>query len=82
MGAQEDGFTQLLVVKSAEAAASEELTRLRLKLSADGLDVRETSEGGLEAVDQGAGSAVFEAPTPVMWDSSTTVASKETAAPK
>ncbi|MEU5247649.1 LamG-like jellyroll fold domain-containing protein, partial [Streptomyces asoensis] len=71
MGAQEDGFTQLLVVKSAEAAADPELTRLRLKLSADGIDVRETSEGGLEAVDEGAGSAVFEAPKPVMWDSST-----------
>lgn len=82
MGAQEDGFTQLLVVKSAEAAASEGLTQLRLQLSVDGLDVRETTEGGLEAVDQGAGSAVFEAPKPVMWDSSTTVASEETAAPK
>ncbi|WP_318656433.1 LamG-like jellyroll fold domain-containing protein [Streptomyces canus] len=82
MGAQEDGFTQLLVVKSAEAASSEELAQLRLKLSADGLNVRETAEGGLEAVDQGAGSAVFEAPKPVMWDSSTTVASKGAAAVK
>ncbi|WP_324617992.1 hypothetical protein [Streptomyces dysideae] len=70
MGAQEDGFTQLLVVKSAEAAANPELAELRLKLSAQGLDVRETASGGLEAVDEGAGSAVFEAPKPVMWDSS------------
>ncbi|MFJ6565776.1 LamG domain-containing protein, partial [Streptomyces sp. NPDC091412] len=70
MTAQEDGFTQLLVVKSAKAAASAELAELRLKLSASGLDVRETAGGGLEAVDQGAAGAVFEAPKPMMWDSS------------
>ncbi|MDR6979451.1 hypothetical protein J2X68_006187 [Streptomyces sp. 3330] len=81
MGAQEDGFTQLLVVKSAEAAADPELTRLRLKLSAEGMDVRETSEGGLEAVDEGAGSAVFEAPKPVMWDSSTREPPRQSTAP-
>ncbi|MFF7160709.1 LamG-like jellyroll fold domain-containing protein [Streptomyces sp. NPDC008086] len=70
MGAQEDGFTQLLVVKSADAAASPALKELRLKLSAQDLDVRETATGGLEAVDEAAGSTVFEAPRPVMWDSS------------
>ncbi|MFI6279951.1 LamG-like jellyroll fold domain-containing protein [Streptomyces sp. NPDC050988] len=70
MGAQEDGFTQLLVVKSAEAATSSELSELRLKLTADGMKVRETAEGGLEAVDQGANGTVFEAPKPMMWDSS------------
>ncbi|WP_349239962.1 LamG-like jellyroll fold domain-containing protein, partial [Streptomyces sp. CC219B] len=71
MGAQEDGFTQLLVVKTAEAAASSELSELRLKLAADGMDVQETAQGGLEAIDRGAKSPVFEAPKPVMWDSST-----------
>lgn len=70
MGAQEDGFTQLLVVKTAEAAASEKLATLRLELAAEGVDVQETAEGGLEAVDQGAKGAVFEAPKPMMWDSS------------
>ncbi|MFJ3297047.1 hypothetical protein [Streptomyces bacillaris] len=70
MEAQEDGFTQLLVVKSAEAAANEKLSELRLKLAADGMEVRETSGGGLEAVDEGAKGAVFEAPRPMMWDSS------------
>ncbi|MFD4409256.1 MULTISPECIES: LamG-like jellyroll fold domain-containing protein [unclassified Streptomyces] len=70
MGAQEDGFTQLLVVKSADAASSSELSQLRLKLAADGMDVKETAQGGLEAIDQGAKSPVFEAPKPVMWDSS------------
>ncbi|WP_330290038.1 LamG-like jellyroll fold domain-containing protein [Streptomyces sp. NBC_00576] len=71
MTAQQDGFTQLLVVKSAEAAASDELSQLRLKLDADGMQVKETADGGLAAIDEGAGSAVFEAPRPVMWDSST-----------
>jgi hypothetical protein len=71
MGAQEDGFTQLLVVKSTEAAASPELAELRLSLAADGMDVRETAQGGLEAIDEGAKGVVFEAPTPLMWDSST-----------
>ncbi|MFM9578129.1 LamG-like jellyroll fold domain-containing protein [Streptomyces caniscabiei] len=71
MGAQEDGFTQLLVVKSAEGARSSELAELRLQLSADGMEVKETAEGGLEAIDVGAKGTVFEAPKPMMWDSST-----------
>nr|WP_318036820.1 LamG-like jellyroll fold domain-containing protein [Streptomyces caniscabiei] len=70
MTAQQDGFTQLLVVKSAEAAASTELNELRLELDAGGMRVEETDGGGLAAIDKGAGSAVFEAPRPVMWDSS------------
>lgn len=70
MTAQEDGFSQLLVVKTAEAAQSEELAELRLKLGTEGLDVKETSQGGLQAVDRGAGGTVFEAPQPLMWDSS------------
>ncbi|WP_443062774.1 LamG-like jellyroll fold domain-containing protein [Streptomyces sp. NBC_00390] len=70
MTAQEDGFTQLLVVKTAEAANNPALAELRLQLATDGLDVRTTDEGGLEAVDQGAQGTVFEAPKPFMWDSS------------
>ncbi|WP_189220850.1 MULTISPECIES: LamG-like jellyroll fold domain-containing protein [Streptomyces] len=70
MTAQEDGFTQLLVVKTAEAAASAELAELRMRLDAQGLEVKETAEGGLQAIDAGAQGAVFEAPQPLMWDSS------------
>ncbi|MFE9921101.1 LamG-like jellyroll fold domain-containing protein [Streptomyces sp. NPDC005774] len=70
MTASEDGFTQLLVVKTAEAAASPELVELRLGLDAQGLSVQEADEGGLEALDEGAKGTVFEAPKPVMWDSS------------
>ncbi|MFF7579147.1 LamG-like jellyroll fold domain-containing protein [Streptomyces sp. NPDC008061] len=71
MEAQETGYTQLLVVNSAEAAANPRLSELRLKLDAEGLDVTRTSEGGLQAVDKGAHGTVFEAPKPMMWDSST-----------
>ncbi|MFI2430382.1 LamG-like jellyroll fold domain-containing protein [Streptomyces sp. NPDC018693] len=70
MGAQEDGFTQLLVVNSAAAAASPTLAELRLRLAADGMDIEQTEGGSLAAVDKGAGTAVFEAPRPQMWDSS------------
>ncbi|MFE4777902.1 LamG-like jellyroll fold domain-containing protein [Streptomyces sp. NPDC056713] len=79
MGAQEDGFTQLLVVKTAEGAASKDLAELRLKLASDGLDVNETADGGLQATDTGAKGTVFEAPKPMMWDSSTGTAESSTA---
>ncbi|MET9497650.1 LamG-like jellyroll fold domain-containing protein [Streptomyces sp. NPDC006552] len=79
MGAQEDGFTQLLVVKTAEAAASKSLAELRLELASRGLDVNETADGGLTATDPGAKGAVFEAPKPMMWDSSTGTAAGSTA---
>ncbi|MEV6758197.1 LamG-like jellyroll fold domain-containing protein [Streptomyces sp. NPDC051214] len=71
MGAQEDGFTQLLVVKSAKAAESSALAELRLKMATAGVEVKETAKGELQAVDKGARGAVFEAPKPMMWDSST-----------
>ncbi|MGW7276640.1 LamG-like jellyroll fold domain-containing protein [Streptomyces sp. NPDC054864] len=70
MGAQEDGFTQLLVVKSAKAAESSALAELRLELAAEGMEVKETAQGELQAVDEGAKGVVFEAPKPMMWDSS------------
>ncbi|KUJ39892.1 hypothetical protein ACZ90_69060 [Streptomyces albus subsp. albus] len=70
LSAETDGYSQLLVVKSATAAASPALEKLRLSLDAEGVQVQETPSGGLEAVDNGAKSPVFEASTPVMWDSS------------
>ncbi|MFB6937215.1 LamG-like jellyroll fold domain-containing protein [Streptomyces chartreusis] len=80
LAARPEGFTQLLVVKSAEAAASDELAQLRLKLGTEGLATRETANGGLAAVDEGSGGVVFEAPRPVMWDSSTAGAQPTSAA--
>ncbi|OOC57296.1 hypothetical protein NOSIN_18635 [Nocardiopsis sinuspersici] len=66
--AHADGFSHVLVVHTPEAAASEELAELRLGTHVDGVELVEEGTG-LEAVDSGAGGAVFEAAEPLMWDS-------------
>ncbi|WP_338325704.1 LamG-like jellyroll fold domain-containing protein [Streptomyces hoynatensis] len=68
--AQPDGFSQLIVVNSAEAAANPALTQLHLGLDTAGVETEVTEDGGIEALDANADSAVFEAPVPLMWDSS------------
>lgn len=77
--AQADGFAQLLVVKTAEAAKSSALAELRLGLNTAGISVKETVQGGLTAVDEGAKTPVFEASKPLMWDSSGGSATETTA---
>ncbi|MFD7735867.1 LamG-like jellyroll fold domain-containing protein [Kitasatospora phosalacinea] len=64
------GFSQILVVHTPQAAKNPELDALRLGLQGDGLEVRQEADGSLKAVDPVGGGTVFEAPTPVMWDSS------------
>ncbi|MGK4579092.1 LamG domain-containing protein [Kitasatospora sp. HPMI-4] len=64
------GFTQLVVVRTAEAAKNPELDQLRLGLQGDGLTIKTETNGSLSAVDKGAGGTVFRAPKPLMWDSS------------
>ncbi|MFH8804893.1 FG-GAP-like repeat-containing protein [Streptomyces sp. NPDC017936] len=68
--AEVEGFSQLLVVKSAEAAANPELAQLQFTIGTVGLDVAKDGEtGALQATDP-AGQLVFSSPTPMMWDSS------------
>ncbi|GGV33835.1 hypothetical protein GCM10010182_67040 [Actinomadura cremea] len=65
-----DGFTHTLVVKTAEAAADPRLAELAFGLESTRLKISQNEAGVLTAADTGSGSAVFEAPQPIMWDSS------------
>ncbi|QOC94327.1 carboxypeptidase regulatory-like domain-containing protein [Micromonospora craniellae] len=67
--AQPMGFSEVLVVRSRQAAASPRLALLKFGLETKGVTVGTTGWGGLAARD-GEGAAVFAAPAPMMWDSS------------
>jgi Concanavalin A-like lectin/glucanases superfamily len=67
MTATVEGVRQVLVVKSAAAAANPELKKLDFSLQAKGLTVRDGG-GSLSAVDAN-GNTVFRAPSAQMWDS-------------
>ncbi|WP_406181751.1 FG-GAP-like repeat-containing protein [Streptomyces sp. NBC_01006] len=67
--AEVEGFSQLLVVKTAVAAANPELASLKFKLDTVGLNVStDTGTGAITAVNP-AGQTVFTSPSPLMWDS-------------
>lgn len=68
MTATAEGYHEVLVVKSAEAAASPELEKIRLTAMGDGLSVVPGEGGGLRALDAD-GNAVFRGPAGQMWDS-------------
>ncbi|MFG2677708.1 LamG domain-containing protein [Streptomyces sp. NPDC048392] len=63
-----ESFQPVFVVKTPEAAASDELERLTFGLKTSHLTVREGAVGSLAAVD-GNGTTVFKAPPARMWDS-------------
>ncbi|MEH0549590.1 LamG-like jellyroll fold domain-containing protein [Streptomyces sp. B21-101] len=70
-----EGYREVLVVKSAEAAADSALERIQLPVSSPDLQVLPGAGGGVRAVD-GNGNTVFHGPTGQMWDSSGETAEK------
>ncbi|MCZ2525927.1 LamG-like jellyroll fold domain-containing protein [Streptomyces sp. HB2AG] len=63
-----EGYREVLVVKTAEAAASPELEEITLTATGKGLSVVPGAGGGMRAVDAD-GNAVFRGPAGQMWDS-------------
>jgi len=64
------GFSDVLIVHSASAAASPDLAKLTLAASTQGLTLSTDAEGDLDAT-AADGTLSYTAPKPVMWDSST-----------
>ncbi|WP_380284025.1 FG-GAP-like repeat-containing protein [Kitasatospora purpeofusca] len=78
--AEVEGFSQLVVVKTPQAAANPELATLKYTMSTVGVTVAtDPATGAVQATDP-AGRPVFTSPPPMMWDS-TTVSSGQPAAP-
>ncbi|MGW5446794.1 LamG-like jellyroll fold domain-containing protein [Streptomyces asiaticus] len=63
-----EGYREVLVVKTAEAAANPELEKIKLTATGDGLSVVPGAGGGVRVVDAD-GNAVFRGSAGRMWDS-------------
>ncbi|WP_307852041.1 hypothetical protein [Streptomyces sp. b94] len=71
-----EGYREVLVVKSSEAAANTALERIELTASSTGLEIVNGAGGGLRAVDEN-GNTVFKGPAGQMWDSAGQVAAPQ-----
>ncbi|MEU5633881.1 hypothetical protein ACH47C_08645 [Streptomyces rishiriensis] len=64
------GFSEVIVVKTAAAAAASSLAKLKLTTHTEGVTVSDDGHDNLQAATPG-GQVLFSAPQPLMWDSST-----------
>ena len=64
------GWRQVLIVRTAQAAANPKIKKIHLDVTVDGLTVKADDAGNLSAVDA-TGAPRFTAPSPVLWDSAT-----------
>ncbi|WP_017574426.1 LamG-like jellyroll fold domain-containing protein [Nocardiopsis kunsanensis] len=64
-----EGFTQVLVVHTRQAAEQPELAELELGLAAHGVSVNMDEHGNLEALGDEGEQSVFSIQAPAMWDS-------------
>ncbi|MDK1475614.1 DNRLRE domain-containing protein [Streptomyces sp. 549] len=78
VAAEVDGFSQVLIVKTPEAARHYDLQKIDFDLGTKGLELLSDSESGSLTAVNPAGQTLFATSTARMWDSSTTAG--ETAA--
>jgi Concanavalin A-like lectin/glucanases superfamily/Fibronectin type III domain len=62
-----DGFSELLIVRTPQAAANPALARVRFTTATSGVSLGAGADGGLVAADAG-GAGVFSAAAPAMWE--------------
>lgn len=65
------GFSEVLVVKTPEAARNPAIAQIEFSTRTSGVTVHEAAQNGVDVID-GAGEQVFHAGTPQMWDSTGT----------